>query len=102
MMQQVQLVHDAVACREAPLDGKKNSISRSAEAGESDAWTEYQRTKHDRYFNKVSITFQMPIFLLELSELHLAYLNQIWHVGWVALHFWPWQNLLVPQGPATG
>ena len=36
-MQQVQLVHDAVACREAPLDGKKNSISRSAEAGESDA-----------------------------------------------------------------
>ena len=57
MMQQVQLVHDAVACREAPLDGKKNSISRSAEAGESDAWTEYKTKQDCSCFNQLSITF---------------------------------------------
>ena len=69
MMQQVQSVHDAVACREAPLDGKKNSISRSAEAGESDAWTEYKKTKHYRYFNEFSITFQMPRFLIGIARI---------------------------------
>ena len=40
-MQHVQLVQEAVVCRDAPLDEKKNSISRSAEAGESEACTAF-------------------------------------------------------------
>ena len=41
MIQQVQLLQEAVVCRNAPPDGKKNSISRSAEAGESEACTAF-------------------------------------------------------------
>lgn len=84
MMQQVQSVHDAVTCREAPLDGKKNSISRSAEAGESDAWTEYEKTKTLPLFQWA--LFKCLDFSLGLHRLRLAYLNQIWHAGWVVLH----------------